>query len=636
MSAQLSRRGFVTGSAVAGLGAAAMATVAAPKAQAEEDVFENTVDWNAEYDVVVLGIGFAGMVSALTAVENGAEKVLIVEKAPRVLSGGNSRLSMQMVVTAEPENRDLFVQYVKDFRGAYDSPSDETIEQFVDGVIALPDWVRELGGNPDDSGFRGVGEFKNVEGWDQVNAWCLDGHFWNAGLYHFFLNMVDNNDAIDVWYDTPAKAFIQDGDTKVVHGVTVEHDGEPYNVRALNGVVLCTGGFEANQWMVQNYIQLPYCYAKGGQLNTGDGILMAQEIGADLWHMSNCAGPDLDFMDPETGRQPYFAFAGIGAAGHSCAFCSDNSAIIVGADGTRFHNESVMPGHGFVNYHGFKLRMPQSLPAYCFFDQNAFDTHTIYPTWTDTQAKVDDGSIVKADTTAELEEILGLPAGSLDATIARYNRYCEEGEDLEFARAAEYLVPLSEEGPYYAFEVKPFFTNTMGGPRRAADGHVVDTHGDPIPHLYSAGECGSIWGNVYQGAGNIAECLVYGRISGAAAAAEKDDNLREAVAVAEAVDFTVPVVDPTEGVELADNQCIGTGVGIGTDPLAAIVTLDGDAITEVKIVNSGETPGLGSVAAELMPGRIVEANSTEVDIVAGATNTSNAIIAAVEMALAGK
>ena len=74
--------------------------------------------------------------------------------------------------------------------------------------------------------------------------------------------------------------------------------------------------------------------------------------------------------------------------------------------------------------------------------------------------------------------------------------------------------------PFYAVELSPSMLNTQGGPRRNEEGQIVRPDGTPIPRLYSAGELGSIYSYLYQGTGNIGECLAFGRISGCNAAAE--------------------------------------------------------------------------------------------------------------------
>jgi predicted oxidoreductase len=61
--------------------------------------------------------------------------------------------------------------------------------------------------------------------------------------------------------------------------------------------------------------------------------------------------------------------------------------------------------------------------------------------------------------------------------------------------------------PFYAVELAPSMLNTQGGPRRNERGQIVRPNGKPIARLYSAGELGSIYSYLYQGTGNIGECL---------------------------------------------------------------------------------------------------------------------------------
>jgi predicted oxidoreductase len=107
----------------------------------------------------------------------------------------------------------------------------------------------------------------------------------------------------------------------------------------------------------------------------------------------------------------------------------------------------------------------------------------------------------------------------LEKTIGRYNDSCKSGTDPDFHRARESLLGLATP-PYYAIELWPWMVNTMGGPRRDFKARVLDTKGNPIARLYSAGELGSLWGHLYCGGGNVGEALAVGRIAGANAAAE--------------------------------------------------------------------------------------------------------------------
>lgn len=80
-------------------------------------------------------------------------------------------------------------------------------------------------------------------------------------------------------------------------------------------------------------------------------------------------------------------------------------------------------------------------------------------------------------------------------------------------------------------------------------------------------------------------------------------------------------------------QTITTEAKGQEDGLKVEVKFDGDKITEVNVLENNETPGVSDTAIENIPKAIVENNSINVDVVSGATNTSNGIIAAVKLAI---
>ena len=136
----------------------------------------------------------------------------------------------------------------------------------------------------------------------------------------------------------------------------------------------------------------------------------------------------------------------------------------------------------------------------------------------DNRAELAKGWIKTADSIASLAAVLGLDSAKLLDTVARWNRHCEAKHDAEFGRTLM-MEPIAEP-PFCAVELSPSMLNTQGGPRRNEKGQIVRPDGTPIPRLYSAGELGSIYSYLYQGTGNIGECLAFGRISGRNAAAE--------------------------------------------------------------------------------------------------------------------
>ena len=127
--------------------------------------------------------------------------------------------------------------------------------------------------------------------------------------------------------------------------------------------MLTCGGFENNLTVVRTYVNaLPYVYPVGTPYNTGDGIRMAQEVGADLWHMSNIAGPELFFKAPDLPVGRWINLPHL------------DSYIFVAADGRRFIAEGDQcmgtDRHGKFNYHGMWMQQIAPIPVHLVFDDS--------------------------------------------------------------------------------------------------------------------------------------------------------------------------------------------------------------------------------------------------------------------------
>lgn len=426
---------------------------------------------------------------------------------------------------------------------------------------------------------------------------------------------------LDIWFNSPAVDLIQDPASKAVLGVCVRKDGgDVVNVRTLKGVVLSCGSFESDPSMVQDYLHMS-AVPLGTHYNTGDGIKMAQKVGADLWHMGNFWGSGLLFVNPDTG----FAYNYFNSGDKAC--------IYVGADGTRFMNEPASLKHGSVLFHGTWLPLRVSEPTYAILDEAAVQTSRLCTAWSEAnQDEIAQGWFIQADNLEGLAEAIGVSAEALKNTVQDYNAGCEAGVDA-FGRAPERLVAFGE-GPYYALPLSQALGNCLGGPKRNTNCQVVDVDGAPIPGLYSAGELGSFFGGLYQGAGNVAECIMTGvdAVESLAAAGDIEAAPLVFTAAEQPDESLAPQGYDVPSIELAENQYLGYGHGISD--LYVRVTMDGDAIASVEVVQNYETPGMGTAALDVVPARIVEEQTSEVDTVAGATKTSYGIINAVRDALA--
>ncbi len=587
--------------------------------------FLNSIDWHGEYDVIVVGYGGAGATASITAADEGAN-VLLLEKAPKGEEGGNTRFALQAVLSIDKENIDKGTEYFQNLRGKYSTPSDDMIRAYLESASGSYEWLKNIGAN-DILTFP----FKeyDLSGGEVMDVMLIDKEAWTSSLYRTLQQAVeDRKSSIEVWYESPGVGLIQDPKTKIIHGVKVDNNGTLLNIRAKNGVVLCTGGFENNMQMIQDYLQLPYAYSKAARYNTGDGIKMAMEVGANLWHMSNVAGPDLNVLNPETNTA--FAYAIQGRKDSLSTGFGTQNVIFVGADGTRFTDESVLPNHGHINFHGSWTHIPLSLPAYAVFDETARLSQSVYPTWSEGNVEeIEKGLIVKANTIKELALKIGVNPDNLQNQIKEYNRYCADQKDLIFGRAKDTLKPIKK-SPYYAMELVPSFTNTQGGPERNEKGEVLDIRGNVIPHLYSAGELGSMFSSIYQGSGNLGECVAFGRISGQNAAIIKNDVSQESVMKGKI--FVKAVWQELEVVIPQSGEYIGEDRGIG-GPIKVLVTMKDDKITNIEVVYHNETRGVSTNAIDTVIKSIIENQTTDVDAVSGATVTSKALINAVKKAV---
>jgi succinate dehydrogenase/fumarate reductase flavoprotein subunit len=113
-----------------------------------------------------------------------------------------------------------------------------------------------------------------------------------------------------------------------------------------------------------------------------------------------------------------------------------------------------------------------------------------------------------------------MDAAALAQAVETWNRFCAAGHDSDFEREPGTMGTVAEP-PFYAIPLYPGGPNTKGGLRADAQRRVLDWEDRPIPRLYAVGEICSVFQFVYQGGGNLAEGIAFGRVAGRNAAAER-------------------------------------------------------------------------------------------------------------------
>jgi len=479
--------------------------------------------WDKEADVVIVGFGGAGAAAAISAHDLGA-RVALLEKAPEGEEGGNTKVAGQGYLHVS--DVDKAVTYLNAMCGHHTIPQ-EMARVWAEEVSRNNDWVASIGGDPQEHQHQPVGiEFPNLPGSDCVHKFHHGELLGYSRTWMFFEQAVKQR-PVEVLYRTPGRRLIEHPRTREIVGVEAQCDGKPVFVKARKAVILTCGGFENDQELIRNYLPgLPYCYTNGSPYNEGDGIRMALSVGADLWHMNNYAGPSMALKVPE--YRTTFSMTPL-----HFSHDSGGGMVVVGPDATRFCDEKYKTRHGKIRKHGIWMPLPVPCPMYMVFDHAVFGSGPLYDKkpvsgwgriverydWSeDNNRELARGWIKRGATLADLARSIGLDPGALARTIDRWNTACAVGQDGEFGRTE--MLRAFGQGPYYAIELSPSMLNTQGGPRRNAAAQIVRPDDTPIPRLYSAGELGSIYSYMYQGTGNIGECLAFGRISARNAVAE--------------------------------------------------------------------------------------------------------------------
>ena len=496
-----------------------------------------TGDFDEVVDVVVVGYGFAGGVSAIEAHDAGA-KVLVVEKMPD--PGGISICSHGAICsTRNPEGAFTYLKHTNAGRTP-DSVLRALAEGMVDNeayarklaeLTGAEFMIRERGGNypfPGDDSFYYT-QITAVPNIDAAQVYPQVKGRPGGPLVFYVLQKNVEERGIEVRLSSPAKSLITNADREVT-GVVVDSPGGERRIGTRKGVILACGGFEANVEMQKQFWQImPVTSAANGG-NTGDGIRMAQALGAQLWHMWHFHG-SYGFLHPDKDRFPY----GIRVKrfpdwipGQEVRAVVQAPWIMVDRYGKRFMNEfpPYVQDTGWRPMEHFDP-VTQSfprIPSLLIYDEvgrrrfpmgnPAYNERGMDYVWSrDNTKEIEEGIIKKADTVGELAEMFGLDGETVEKTLARWNELCVTKNDLDFGRPAGTMMKI-QRPPFYGGEVWPVLSNTQGGPVHDEKQRIIDVNDLPIPRLYAAGEMGSSFGHLYLAGGNIAECFVTGRIAG--------------------------------------------------------------------------------------------------------------------------
>ncbi|MCR4706984.1 MAG: flavocytochrome c [Clostridiales bacterium] len=492
--------------------AVASAPAAAPAYNIVMGSFEVPQTWDESYDVVVVGAGFAGMAASYAAAESGAS-VVLVEKLSN--TGGNSAINGGQYACYTSKEA---ARLQKMFNLIPDTPEKHIEDTLVGGDnMGWPRMVEVM--------CKGAPYFFNVlldNGLVIRDTLARPGghygyrtysteNFVGSDITNLERKMIDAQDNVKLELDTRMVEIYRTRDeaNKVV-GIRVSTGDAYKTIEAKKGVILATGGFGANVWMRET--QVPYLTEEIPTTNnkaasTGEGIQLAQAIGANTTNMSNIQR--YPFADSTNGVLDKFAVWPFSGPSYGIVYVDWQGKRYVSEGERRDVCANAAVNTGFVS-------------TYSIFN---WDVVKAYATEEELAEGIAQGRILAADTLEELaEKINALPihdqypsidGATLVATIEQHNGYIDSGVDPDFHKVMAATMAKIEHGPYYAIPQFPSVHHTMGGLVIDERTQVYDIFGEVIPNLYAAGEItGVVHGTNRLGSNADADACTFGYISG--------------------------------------------------------------------------------------------------------------------------
>lgn len=477
------------------------------------EIAEGDITETLDTEVLVVGCGTGGWITAMTAAEEGA-KVLVLEKreTPTEIRhdiGAIGSKKQLESIAADPkfaiDKMEALQEIVRYGSGYVDS---DLIKVWANESAEMVDWLTDI---LERTGWytmdheAGVGNV-NDPGRDKAYA---TGHSPNktanapedASTMGVFQAHCDEL-GVQFRCSCPLVKLEQDASGKVTGVIAQdETDGHYVRVNASKGVIMCAGGYASNTEMMQGLqpmtlemkINLPAgstCDGSGMKAMLWAGAAMDPTHASMMFNRACC-------LPTET--------AGYKTNGKMFWF-GEQPFLKVNLDGKRFCNESgpyefmlhsmyMQPYHTYCdifdsNSEKYAEQFDEVGCCRLFpFDNGAPSNNTFARVWPQvTGQMVEDGYVVKADTLEDLAKGLNIPADSFVASVKRYNELAAKGVDEDYGKERHRLTPV-DTAPFYGVRVGAWHLTTLNGCRINTDMQVLNTEGKPIEGLYATGDC---------------------------------------------------------------------------------------------------------------------------------------------------
>ncbi|MBQ7849887.1 MAG: FAD-dependent oxidoreductase [Clostridia bacterium] len=601
----------------------------------------------ADADLIIVGAGGAGLSAALAAVDAGAEKVIILEKTAKTGGALNftsgSMSAAGTIIQKEEGIEDTVDSYIadiinngNDFGG---KPNRELIEVYANNATEVFDWLYENGIK--DAAWRGpkavfAPEHALYSVARTYKPSPTDKNYKSAA-HQVLDKLVNAEERIEVITLTEARELVANEQGQIIGVKAVGPNGE-VTYTSTRGVIVCTGGYSSNSKLMGQYAPEGEYYLAGGAPGAdGYGIYMMQKVGAGITDMSSIPTFPMGMIsrtDPTKGQI-------------ASTYTWKAGAITVNKNGERFCNET----EDVVSIREVALeKQPEAVLYDIYTDKILADLNAaggaVFMNFYFYEGGAGDHVMYKADSIEGLAAEIGVPAENLKKSIETYNAAVDAGVDAAFGRKLDgtdgnYNLAINKiEGEmFYAIRLHALCVMTLGGVTANENMQVLDETNNVIPGLYAAGECvGGIWGKFVSGGTGVMGPIVFGRIAAKHAMTNEMGTGYRVHAALDLLDASLFEKDTVVEEKFDMTKALNDGVYEATvdgqnGPMTVQVVIAGGVIAEVTVVSNNETESIAAAPLASVPAAIVAANSATVDVVVGATLTSNHIMDAVALCL---
>lgn len=469
--------------------------VAEPTATVPQDsVF--TPDDVVDCDVVVVGVGVAGISACVEAAEMGVS-VVGIDRAMSV-AGTNAVSVVGIYGLGDPAELGNHFNYLTS--STHYQFNNRFVRNYLDIIDGQIERYKEKGMSiKTNSVPSSAGDFHSVQ--HMFSSRSTD----RAAEFEAMLGGYSNLTLC--WQTEVTDVLSEDG--KVTGVYAKGSDGKVTQYNAKGGVIICTGGFGANLDMIAEYMGGAVALRTGSTFNDGAGIKLARSVGAQIGKNFAINATEGGALNAKASGAPNVMSAEYNAMFRSILM----GDVLINKRGERFVDEAIMCKrtmmfcsepvtregglyYGIMTQAEMDMLKTMTLADFCLDRYDFTITHAMilrflasapFPNFDqDAEKAIEEGWCWKGNTFKELEDTSGIP--NIAKTMTEYNEMCENGVDTLLFKDPKFLKPYREEdGPFYLVENYLGNCCTQGGIKTDGSCRALNRDHEIIEGLYVAG-----------------------------------------------------------------------------------------------------------------------------------------------------